>query len=88
VVLNPENIKNLRKDSVVVLINANPRILTKRIRKDGNRLGLTNQPTLLGELAEVWKERRELYFDACDFVVNSDKLNSKRVARKIVDKIS
>ncbi|MBI5357580.1 3-phosphoshikimate 1-carboxyvinyltransferase [Candidatus Saccharibacteria bacterium] len=87
IVLNPKNIEYFKQNSIVVLINANPRILTKRIRKDKNRLGLTEQPTLLGELSEVWKERRNLYFSACDFVVKSDRSSSKKVTQQIIDKI-
>lgn len=88
IVLNPENIKQFKKNSIVVLINANPKILSKRIRNDKNRLELTGQPTLLGELSEVWKERKDLYFSACDFVVKSGRSNSKKVSQQIVDKIS
>lgn len=88
IVLNPENVKQFKKNSIVVLINANPKILSKRIRNDKNRLELTGQPTLLGELSEVWKERRDLYFSACDFVVKSGRSNSKKVSQQIIDKIS
>lgn len=88
IVLNPKNVEYFKPNSIVVLIKANTKILSQRIRKDKNRLELTQQPTMLGELSEVWKERRDLYFSACDFVVKSDRSSSKKVSQQIVDKIS
>lgn len=88
VVLDPNNIECFKPNSNIILINANPRVLSNRIRKDKNRLGLTNQPTLLGELSEVWRQREDMYYSACDFIVNSGRLNSKKVAEQIVGKIN
>lgn len=88
IVLDPNNIQCFKPNSNIILINANPRVLSSRIRKDKNRLGLTNQPTLLGELSEVWRQREDMYYSACDFIVNSGRLNSKKVADQIVGKIN
>lgn len=88
IVLDTNNIQCFKPNSNIILINANPRVLSNRIRKDKNRLGLTNQPTLLGELSEVWRQREDMYYSACDFIVNSGRLNSKKVAEQIVGKIN
>lgn len=88
VVLDPKNIECFKPNSSIILINANPRVLSNRIRKDKNRLELTSQPTLLGELSEVWRQREDMYYSACDFIVNSGRLNSKKVAEQIVGKIN
>ncbi len=67
VVLSPKNMKALKKNSVNVLIFADPNILSCRIAKDQGRPSLTGE-TLDNEIHVVWEERRDLYLKYADIV--------------------
>lgn len=88
IVLNKNNMTALKETSFNVLLLGNPKILSRRIRFNKHRLELTSQPTMLGELSEVWDERKDHYFKYADFTVDTDHKNPKQVAREILDKIN
>lgn len=67
VILNPENMKYLRKNSINVFIFTAPEILSERLRKDRERPSLTGA-ALENELQSTWIERRELYLKYADYV--------------------
>ena len=67
VILNPDNMKALKKNGVNVFIFADPQVLIQRIWKSDNRPALkTDDP--ISELPTIWNERRGLYLKYADFV--------------------
>jgi len=71
VVLREENIENLKKNGVVVLIHSPIEHLARRVAKNDNRPSLTGK-TAHEELEEVWNERKELYKKYADTEVFFD----------------
>jgi 3-phosphoshikimate 1-carboxyvinyltransferase len=67
VVLNPKNMKALKKNSVNVFIFVDPHVLSCRIAEDQGRPSLTGE-ALENEIFTVWEERRHLYLKYADFV--------------------
>src|SRR5690606_9931096 len=65
-ILKEENMAQSDENTLNLLFVANPSLLSERISGDHNRYELTEQPTLLGELGEVWKKRKEKYFMNAD----------------------
>lgn len=68
VVLNEENVKNLKQNGVVVFIFSDVSVLAERLSQNPQ-----DRPSLTGggmveELRQVWEERRELYLKYADYV--------------------
>ena len=87
VVVRKENVDALKKNGVVVLLNADIETLLKRIGDDKARPFLTDAKTRKEEITEVLRQREKLYKNAADIVIDTDKLSSKQVAEKIVSGI-
>lgn len=83
VVLNPGNMKALKKNGVNVFIFADPQVLKERLRKSGNRPALkTDNP--ISELQTIWNERRGLYLKYADFVWDN---TGGRIIRENLDRV-
>lgn len=87
IVLDPANMKYFDDDCITLLLKAKPRILSMRIRTDKNRPELSTQPTLIGELGEVWRKRKERYFRYADFVFDTSSDRPNKVANNVMDKL-
>ena len=68
VVLSKENMKNLKKNGVVLFIFTDPNVLFERLGKNsGTRPNLTGKQSDK-EAFDIWKERRDLYLKYADYV--------------------
>lgn len=65
VILRAENIANLKKNGVIIFIHAPLDHLVRRISKNKNRPSLTGESPA-EELAEVWRQRKEIYRETAD----------------------
>lgn len=88
IVIDQKNMEMFKNDSVNILLKAEPALLSARIRTDRNRPELSTQPTLLGELAEVWKKRKELYYSSADFIIDTSKNTPQAIADEIIRKLN
>lgn len=71
VVLRPENVANLKKNGVVILLHSPIEFLARRVAKNSNRPSLTGENPV-DELARVWAEREKFYRAAADVEVFFD----------------
>lgn len=76
--INSQNIKTLKESGFIALLHGDPSTFARRIQKDPNRPSLTNQSTVAKELRQLWKERRESYFTAADFVISANQQNTDK----------
>ena len=74
VVLSPENMKVLKKNSVNIFIYVDPEILYERLSKDGVRPSLTGRKSE-EEIHDIWEERRGLYLKYADYVWDNSGAN-------------
>jgi len=87
VVLSMENVENLKRDSVIILLESEPEVIYARIRHDGNRPSLTG----IGGMKEVkhlLAERKKLYDGAADFRVDTSSDYPSESAQKIIDMLN
>ncbi|MEA3507132.1 MAG: shikimate kinase [Elusimicrobiota bacterium] len=85
VVTDRENIKELKKKSVIVYLAASPEVLYERLKKKNNRpLLKVNDP--LAKLKEILKERRKEYSKA-DITVETSGKKPSRIAGEIIEKV-
>jgi len=87
VVIDEENVKNLKENGYIVWLEGDTDILMDRMEKD--REAGSARPSLTGidpaaETRNVLEMRTPLYRKAADFVINTDKLLPDKVAEKIM----
>lgn len=70
-VLNYNNIKNIRKNGVIIFLSCNPGIIKERLEKSYFRPPLTDL-SLEEEIKSVLKERLPLYNRYSDYKINTD----------------
>ncbi len=87
IVLNDENMSKFRNNTLKLLFVAETGLLSERIKGDANRYELTGQPTLLGELSEVWEDRREKYYKNADFVFDTSEGTPDQLVQDIIDRL-
>ena len=88
VVLDWENVRNLRHSGWVVWLRADVTTLQNRMMDDERsgsvRPGLAgNNP--LAEIQEILNQRTALYEKACDYVVNTDQKSPLAVSKEIME---
>ncbi|WP_456474081.1 shikimate kinase [Candidatus Pyrohabitans sp.] len=82
VVLNEENISNLRRKGVVVYLHAEPEVVYQRLRGDTSRpLLRVAQP--LARIRELLKQRSSYYANH-DYSVDTSKLSVEEVVEEVV----
>lgn len=84
VVTRPKNIEALKKNGVLILLSASVDVLSDRIGDDPNRPSLTNKKTRRTEMEELIIQRRELYENAANQIIDTDKLRPEEVVSKIL----
>jgi len=87
IVLDWENVRNLRQSGWVVWLQADVATLQNRMMRDERsgraRPGLAgNNP--LAEIRKVLRQRTALYEKACDWVVNTDEKSPLAVSKEIM----
>lgn len=91
VVVNQENVENLKRDGWLVWLDGKPEVLKERMDREqqsGNvRPSLTGTDPL-AEIEEVMNTRRPVYQEAGDFMVDTTSLSIAEVAALIVENLS
>lgn len=92
------NRKELLKNALVVFLFVSLEDLLSRLSGDSSRPSLTQKSSLQEEMEEVWKERKEIYFQYSDIIFRAKKslssdnrenveMNAKILAKKIKEKL-
>jgi len=84
VVLDPENIKNLKRRGKVILLTASLSVILKRLRGDAKRPSLKPGLTFEEEQKQILAEREEKYQLASDLVVDTTKKSPSATADEII----
>jgi len=89
-VLDAENVENLKKDGVVILLEATTQITVERMRYD--KKTEQQRPSLTGkdpykEIEEVLEFRRPIYQRAMDFSVDTTSKSIEQVLDEIIQKL-
>lgn len=88
IVLDQTNMKRFREDSVFMLLKVDPSVLSRRIRTDKNRPELTTQPTLLGELDQVWEKRKNQYYTNADLIIDTTVDSPEYIVNEIMEMLA
>ncbi len=83
VVLRQENVRNLRRNGVLVWLSAPPSVLIERIKDDTERPALKDGKTFLEEVEEVLEERLPLYRSAAHWTIDVSANTPEEVCSRI-----
>ncbi|MFQ5963189.1 MAG: shikimate kinase [Candidatus Scalinduaceae bacterium] len=87
VVLRNDNVKKLKNNGFLILLEATPEIIHNRIKQD---VKTTNQrPSLTSkkpfdEIKHLIEQRQQLYENAADYTINTSYISCEDVAEEIV----
>ncbi|MBI2611143.1 shikimate kinase [Candidatus Gottesmanbacteria bacterium] len=89
VVLNRENMENLKKnnDGIIIWLKANIDTIVAHIGTNYTRPRLTTAPTWVEELKIVYEKRKGLYEKFADLTINTDDKNPEQIAEEIISKL-
>lgn len=82
VVLNKENIENLRKNGIIVYLHAAPEVLYERVKSETHR-PLLQVDNPVKKIKELFEHRAQFYADN-DIEVDTSNLTVDEVAEKII----
>ncbi len=86
VVLNPENMRHLRKNGFVVLLQARPEVIARRLQGSDDRPLLADKEQLIERIEGLLQER-EPYYEDCDLKIDTSDLDVQGVAEKIIKEL-
>ncbi|HOW05130.1 shikimate dehydrogenase [Methanospirillum hungatei] len=82
-VIRPVNVRMLRMNSLVILLNSSPEVIYNRIHAS-DRPSLTGLP-LREEIEQVLKERMPIYRSVADIVIDTSTTTPEEAARQILN---
>ena len=83
VVLRPDNIKNLKRNGICVLLTASVDTLLRRHGQNPILPSLSKEPTLREELEHSWRDRKALYEATADVTVDTEGKSPDDIADEI-----
>ena len=88
VVLNDDNMVNLKREGVCILLTASLETIIKRIRNDKNRPSLQSGLNFEEEQRKIIAERENRYRLAADFTCDTSQRQPRETAEKITEFLS
>ena len=88
IVLDERNVKDLRKNAIIIHLKSNLETIYNRIIKNGIKSRpIVDKTDSKEELIKIYKIRSSLYQKAADFEVDTTDLDIKMIIKKILEKI-
>jgi shikimate kinase len=86
-ILDQNNLEQLKKNSVLILLTANPNIILSRTNSDGLVRPLLNVEDKIGRIQALLFERLPKYLAAADYIVDTSEGNPNEIAEEIIEGI-
>ena len=84
IVMRNENVINLKKNALIVLLTADIKTITSRLRSGKERPALTKKGDYLNEIKDVLQEREERYKNAADYTIDTSRLKPEEACNLIM----
>ena len=84
VILRSENVENLKKRGIIILLKADIPTISNRIQDDDQRPSLTCNKSFVEEVGDVLKQRTMMYEDAAEFCIDTSKLTLEETVNRII----
>jgi len=86
VVLNKENVNNLRRGGRLILLRAKPETILERLTGDETRPVLKDNLSLEG-IQEIMNKRNQAYNEAADIAIDTDNKSVEEISLEIINKL-
>ncbi|WP_366922514.1 shikimate kinase [Metallumcola ferriviriculae] len=86
VVLNPDNVRRLKENGIVIWLKADSREVANRIGRSRNRPMLRPRPDL-DKIRQMLAAREKYYRDAADMVIDTKDKNHDQIVAEILKQI-
>ncbi len=87
VVLDPGNVKLLRRHSTVVLLTATPEVIAERIIDDDCR-PLLKEENKLKRIEDMMGQRRDTYRGCAEYTIDTSGLEVDEVVNRIIEEVN
>ncbi len=84
-VLRPKNVEYLKKNGIIILLDASPDLVYTRVKNTGDKRPLLKKHMSRGFISWLMKKRDKAYRAAADIVIPTDGMSSEQVAEKIIE---
>ena len=85
IIERPENIKALKRNSLIVWLKASVNTIVSRIQGGAERPSLTGGKSFTEEVAEVLEQRNPKYRNAAQYGIDTDRLTPEQVADRVIE---
>ena len=85
-VMRPENVRNLKKSSRIVLLTARPETIYERVRHSGER-PILNGHMNVEYIAGLMEKRRAAYENAADLIIETDGKDVQEICEELIRRI-
>ena len=75
IIMRNENVINLKKNGLVVLLTADIKTITSRLKRGKDRPALTKKGNFIDEANDVMQEREAKYKKAADYAIDTSRLS-------------
>ncbi|GLC81577.1 shikimate kinase [Lacrimispora brassicae] len=82
-VMREENVKNLKKGSLIVLLTASPETILERVKDDGGR-PILNGNMNVEFIKELMAKRKDFYEKAADIIIETDQKNVRQICEELM----
>lgn len=83
IVMRNENIINLKKNALIVLLTTDIKTITNRLKNSKDRPALT-KGKFIGEIKDVLQEREARYKKAADYTIDTSRLTPEEICDLII----
>ncbi len=84
-ILDADNLFSLRHNSILVLLTAEPEIILRRIKAEGDVRPLLNGEDKLQKIRSLMEARNSAYLDAAELILDTSGMTPEQVAEKILE---
>lgn len=86
-VLDPENVASLKRNSVMVLLTAEPRVILERVEEEGDVRPLLMVDDKLGKIEHLLNARLPRYLEVADLILDTSEMTPEEAAVEIISQI-
>ncbi len=86
-ILDPENLRNLKRSSIIILLTARPEVLVERLRGMEDSRPLLRGHNLEERIRALYNQRMDAYLASADIIIDTSTKNPEQVAMEIIGRM-
>ena len=84
-ILEADNLSSLKRNSILVLLTAEPEMILKRVMAEGDVRPLLNGEDKLQRIESLLEARNSAYTQAAELILDTSRITPEQVAEKILE---